>query len=97
MQLCTAFNLPSVSSVALLTIMTRLSVSGSGSILRSFVWQLKGIRRNTDSGRCTLYLGEEDVTRILLDCLEIRNCRTKYLNEKKLNVKKEMAYRKALD
>jgi len=53
--------------------MTCFSVSGSGSILRCFVWQLKGIRRNTDNGRCTLYLGEEDVGHILLDCLEIRN------------------------
>jgi len=39
--------------------MTCLSVSGSGSSLRGFVCQLKGIRRNADNGRCTLCLGED--------------------------------------
>jgi hypothetical protein len=34
-------NLPSVSSLELITIMTCLSVSVSGNILRCFVWQLK--------------------------------------------------------
>jgi hypothetical protein len=58
---------------------------------------IERIRRNTHNGRCTLYLGEEDVARLLMDCLEIRNWRTKYLNEKWLNVKKQMAYRKVLD
>jgi hypothetical protein len=60
------FNLPFVSSLSLITIMTCLSVSGSGSILRGFVWQLKGIRRNTDNVRCTLCLDEEDVAHMYI-------------------------------
>jgi hypothetical protein len=47
------------------------------------VWQLKGIRRNTDKGRCTLCLGEEDVKQILLACLENGSWRIKFLNENK--------------
>jgi hypothetical protein len=31
------------------------------------VWQLKGIRRNTDKGRCPLCIGAEDVIHILRD------------------------------
>ena len=33
-------------------------------------WQLKGVRRNADKGRCPLCLQEEDVKRILLECKE---------------------------
>jgi hypothetical protein len=60
------------------------------------VWQLKGIRRNMDKGRCPLCLVEEDVKHILLDCLETRNWRMKFLNEKWLNTNKEVAYRSIL-
>jgi len=49
------------------------------------VWQLKGMRRNTDKGRWPSRLGEEDVMHILLDCLETGNWRMKYLNEKRLS------------
>jgi hypothetical protein len=38
--------------------------------LLAAVWQLKGRRRHTGKGKCSLCLGEEDVTHILLDCLE---------------------------
>jgi hypothetical protein len=37
------------------------------------VWQLKGITRNRVKRRCPLCLGEEDMKRILLDCLRTRN------------------------
>jgi hypothetical protein len=60
------------------------------------VWQLKGIRRNTDTGRCCLCLGEENVKHLSLDCLETRNWRMKFLNEKWLNMTREVAYRKTL-
>jgi len=33
---------------------------------------------------------------ILLDCLEARNCRMKYLNDKWLSMNKEVAYRKII-
>jgi hypothetical protein len=69
--------------------------SGIGWLLAG-VRRLKRIRRNTDKGRCGLCLGEEDVKRILLDCLETRNWRIKFFNEKCLNMKKEIAYRKIL-
>ena len=45
---------------------------------------------------CPLWLGEEDVIQILLDCLETRNWRKKVLNYKWLNLIKEIAYRKIL-
>jgi hypothetical protein len=52
--------------------------------------KLKGIRRNTHKGGCPLCLGEEDVRLIYLDW------RTNFLNEKWLNMNKEIAYRKIL-
>jgi hypothetical protein len=45
---------------------------------------------------CPLWLGEEDVIQMLLDCLETRNWRKKFLNYKWLNLIKEIAYRKIL-
>jgi hypothetical protein len=54
---------------------------------------LKGIRRNAGK-RCTLCLAEEDVKGILLDFLKTINRIIKFLNEKWLNMTKEMAYRK---
>jgi hypothetical protein len=44
-------------------------------------WRLEVIRINTDEGRCPLRLGEEDVKYILLDCMETRNLRIKFLNQ----------------
>jgi hypothetical protein len=41
------------------------------------IWQLKGVRRNADKGRCPLCLEKEDVKHILLKCKE-----TKYWREK---------------
>jgi hypothetical protein len=55
---------------------------------------LKGIRRNAGKRKCPLGLGEEDVKGILLDFLKTINRRTKLLNEKLLNINKEIAYRK---
>ena len=43
---------------------------------------MKGIRRNTDKVRCPLCWGEDEVKHILLDCMESRNWRTKFLNDK---------------
>ena len=57
---------------------------------------MKGITRNTVKRRYPLSLHEEDVKRILLDCLKTRNWRRKFLNEKSLNVNKQIAYRKIL-
>jgi hypothetical protein len=55
------------------------------------MWQLKGIRRNTDKGRCPLCVGEEDLRHMLLDCFETRNWRMKFLNGNWLSVNKEVA------
>jgi hypothetical protein len=60
------------------------------------VWKLKRIRRNTDGGRRRLCLGEEDIKQMLLDCLETGKWRMKFVNEKWLNVNKEVACRKVL-
>jgi hypothetical protein len=45
---------------------------------------LKGIRRNTDKGKCPLCLGEEDVKHILLDCLAAGNWKIEFSSEKLL-------------
>jgi hypothetical protein len=34
------------------------------------IWQLKGVRRNADKGRCPICFEEEDVEHILLECKE---------------------------
>jgi hypothetical protein len=60
------------------------------------MWQLKGIRRNTDKGRYPLRIGAEDVIHILRDCSETRHWKTKFLNDVLLNMNKEVAYRKIL-
>jgi hypothetical protein len=60
------------------------------------MWKLKGIGRNTDKGSCPLCLSTADVKQISLDYLETGNCKMKFLNEKWLNVNKEVAYRKIL-
>lgn len=52
---------------------------------------MKGIRRNADK-RCSLCLGEEDVKGTLLDFLKTINRRITFLNEKWLNMNKEIAY-----
>ena len=62
---------------------SRKEISRKALIL-SGVWQLKGIRRNTDKGRCPLCLGEENVKHILLDGLAARNWRIEFLSEKLL-------------
>jgi hypothetical protein len=36
------------------------------------IWQLKGVRRNADKGRCPLCFEEEDVKHILLECKETK-------------------------
>jgi hypothetical protein len=60
------------------------------------LWQLKGVRQNTAKGRWPLCLGEEDARHVLLDCLETRNWRLKFLNDKWLNMNKIVAHRKML-
>jgi len=46
------------------------------------VWQLKGMRRNTNTGRCPFCLVKEDIIHILLDYLETRNWRIQFLYDK---------------
>jgi hypothetical protein len=59
------------------------------------VWHLKGIRRETDEGRCILCLGEDDdIKPILFDCLETRKWGMKFLSKKWLSMNTEVAYRK---
>jgi hypothetical protein len=50
---------------------------------------VKGIRRNASEGTCPSCFSEEDDKQILLNCLEIRNWRTEFLNEKRFNMNKE--------
>jgi hypothetical protein len=58
---------------------------------------LKGVRWNTDKGRCPLCLGKEDAKHmLLLDCWKNMNRRFKFLTNKWLNMNKEVAYRKIL-
>ena len=46
------------------------------------------LKRSTDKGRSSLCLGAENFKHKLLSCLEIRNWRTIFLNEKRLNMNK---------
>jgi hypothetical protein len=46
------------------------------------VWKLKGIRKETGKGRCSLCLSEEDIKHILLDCTETVNWRKRFVIEK---------------
>ena len=57
-------------------------------------WQLKGIKRNPDKGKCNLCLGEEDIKPLLLNCLETKKWRMKFLTKQFLSMNKEVAYRK---
>jgi len=59
-------DLPACSAVPL------SSAPPSASIVRIGVWQLKGVRRNTDIGRCSWCSGEEHVKHVLPDCLETK-------------------------
>jgi len=59
---------------------SRKETSGIAKILAGLC-QLKGMASNTDKGRCPLCLGEVN---ILLDCLEARNWRMKFLNHELL-------------
>jgi hypothetical protein len=43
------------------------------SLIACRAWKLKAMGRNRDKGKRSLYLGEEDVKRILLDCLRTTN------------------------
>jgi hypothetical protein len=60
------------------------------------VWQLEGLRRNTGKGRSPFYLGDENAEHMLLGCWETGNWRLKFLNYKRLNMNKEVPYRKML-
>ena len=54
------------------------------------------MRRNTDTGSCPLCLGEEDIIHILLDYLETRNWRIKFLYNKWLSMNVKLDDRKIL-
>jgi hypothetical protein len=58
------------------------------------MWQLIGVRRNADKGRCPLCLEEEDVKHVLLECKETNHWRVKLIHGKWLNLNKEVTYRK---
>jgi hypothetical protein len=45
------------------------------------IWQLKGVRRNADKGRCPLCFEKEDVKHILLECEK------KKILERKINTR----------
>jgi hypothetical protein len=60
------------------------------------IWQLKGVRRNADKGRCPLCFEKEDVNNILLECKEIKYWREKLIHDKWLNMNEEITYRKIL-
>ena len=53
------------------------------SVVVAGMWQRKGVTRNAGKGRGVLCFDEKDAKDILLDCLETRNWRMKFLNEKR--------------
>jgi hypothetical protein len=46
------------------------------------IWQLKGVRRNADKGRCPLCFEEEDAKHSLLECKETKHWREKLIHDK---------------
>jgi hypothetical protein len=60
------------------------------------VWQLKGVRQNSDNGGCPLCLEEQGVKHISLDCRDTWNWRLKLLYDKWLRINKEVPYKKML-
>jgi hypothetical protein len=52
------------------------------------IWQLKGVRRNADKGRCPLCFEKENVKHILLDCKETKHWRLKLIHDERLNMNK---------
>jgi len=58
------------------------------------VWKLEGIRKEVDKVNCCLCLCKESIKHILLDCKVTRNWRKKFVNEKCLNMNKEISYKK---
>jgi hypothetical protein len=60
------------------------------------IWQLEGVRRNDDKGRCTLHFEREDVKHILLECKETKYWRETLIHDKWLKTNKEITYRKIL-
>ena len=61
------------------------------------IWELKGVRRNADKGRCPLCLGEEDAKHILLECKGTKHWREKLIHDKWLSMNNEVAYRKIIE
>jgi hypothetical protein len=55
------------------------------------IWQLKGVRRNADKGKCPLCFEKEDVAHILVECKETKHWREKLMHYKWLNMNKEVA------
>ena len=66
------------------------------SVAIAGIWQLKGVRRKADKGRCPLCFEKEDVEYILLECKETKHWREKLVHDKWLNTIKEITYRKIL-
>jgi hypothetical protein len=60
------------------------------------MWQLKGVRRIADKGRCPLCFEKEDAKHILLECKETKYWREKLIHDKCLNMNKEVAYGKIM-
>jgi len=52
------------------------------------VWQLKGIRRNTDKGRCLLCFGKEMINTYCWTVSKMEIGEWLFLNEKWLNTEK---------
>jgi hypothetical protein len=60
------------------------------------IWQLKGVRRKADKGRCPLCFEKDDVKHILLECKETKYWREKLIHNNWLSMNKEVTYRKIL-
>lgn len=58
--------------------------------------KLKRTKKKQRYRETSFRLGEENAKHVVLDCLETRNWRKRFLNGKRLNVKKEIAYMEIL-
>ena len=66
------------------------------SVVNSRDMAIKQVRRNAYKGRYPLCLEEEDVKHILLVCKETKLWRVILIHGKRLNMNKEIAYRKTV-
>jgi hypothetical protein len=58
--------------------------------IKAGIWELRELKRGTDNGSCTLYLGKEDIKHALLSCPETMKWKIGFLCKKWHNRNEEL-------